>query len=126
SVYDYLCYFDMLSFFVFFFQAEDGIRDATVTGVQTCALPIYPTRLDPGHGSSRMFATPAAAASEAGPCTSTPSPARPSGRASTARRGSAAHPTADSRGSSAVSDPAGPSQSRADPIGADSSMPSRA
>src|SRR5207245_7910958 len=24
-----------------FFQAEDGIRDATVTGVQTCALPIY-------------------------------------------------------------------------------------
>src|SRR5207245_10471974 len=24
----------------FFFQAEDGIRDATVTGVQTCALPI--------------------------------------------------------------------------------------
>src|SRR3990167_9450066 len=27
----------------FFFQAEDGIRDLTVTGVQTCALPIYPT-----------------------------------------------------------------------------------
>src|SRR5207245_7043931 len=26
---------------VFFFQAEDGIRDATVTGVQTCALPIF-------------------------------------------------------------------------------------
>src|SRR5207248_6769881 len=26
---------------VFFFQAEDGIRDRTVTGVQTCALPIY-------------------------------------------------------------------------------------
>src|SRR5207245_8205524 len=25
---------------IFFFQAEDGIRDATVTGVQTCALPI--------------------------------------------------------------------------------------
>src|SRR5689334_25414065 len=25
---------------VFFFQAEDGIRDGTVTGVQTCALPI--------------------------------------------------------------------------------------
>src|SRR2546430_16324201 len=30
---------DFLSFF-FFFQAEDGIRDLTVTGVQTCALPI--------------------------------------------------------------------------------------
>src|SRR5437764_5468487 len=27
-------------FFVFFFQAEDGIRDTSVTGVQTCALPI--------------------------------------------------------------------------------------
>src|SRR5690554_6963105 len=29
---------------VFFFQAEDGIRDADVTGVQTCALPIHPPR----------------------------------------------------------------------------------
>src|SRR5476649_3031100 len=28
--------------FVFFFQAEDGIRDHCVTGVQTCALPILP------------------------------------------------------------------------------------
>src|SRR3989449_5288795 len=28
-------------FFFFFFQAEDGIRDVAVTGVQTCALPIY-------------------------------------------------------------------------------------
>src|SRR5271170_3585977 len=28
-------------FFFFFFQAEDGIRDPLVTGVQTCALPIY-------------------------------------------------------------------------------------
>src|SRR5260370_9861469 len=27
--------------FIFFFQAEDGIRDSSVTGVQTCALPIY-------------------------------------------------------------------------------------
>src|SRR2546426_4899784 len=27
--------------FIFFFQAEDGIRDYKVTGVQTCALPIY-------------------------------------------------------------------------------------
>src|SRR5207247_8462074 len=27
-------------YFVFFFQAEDGIRDPLVTGVQTCALPI--------------------------------------------------------------------------------------
>src|SRR5687767_16017076 len=28
--------------FFFFFQAEDGIRDKLVTGVQTCALPIFP------------------------------------------------------------------------------------
>src|SRR5437763_7004085 len=27
---------------LFFFQAEDGIRDTSVTGVQTCALPIFP------------------------------------------------------------------------------------
>src|SRR2546421_7957749 len=32
---------DVLLFLVFFFQAEDGIRDLIVTGVQTCALPIY-------------------------------------------------------------------------------------
>src|SRR5574342_846419 len=31
---------------VFFFQAEDGIRDPVVTGVQTCALPIYRMALD--------------------------------------------------------------------------------
>src|SRR3712207_8785539 len=29
-----------VTFFFFFFQAEDGIRDIGVTGVQTCALPI--------------------------------------------------------------------------------------
>src|SRR2546430_11346332 len=32
-------------FFFFFFQAEDGIRDLTVTGVQTCALPISTARI---------------------------------------------------------------------------------
>src|ERR1022692_1635158 len=31
----------VIFFFFFFFQAEDGIRDYKVTGVQTCALPIY-------------------------------------------------------------------------------------
>src|SRR5690606_8787721 len=40
----------------FFFQAEDGIRDFHVTGVQTCALPIHPRRIPPmagyhGHGT---------------------------------------------------------------------------
>src|SRR5204863_2001012 len=34
-----VCVF-MLGVFSFFFQAEDGIRDLYVTGVQTCALPI--------------------------------------------------------------------------------------
>src|SRR2546430_8670885 len=33
----------------FFFQAEDGIRDLTVTGVQTCALPISGAPLAPGE-----------------------------------------------------------------------------
>src|SRR2546429_6580542 len=33
----YVLWYDI---FVFFFQAEDGIRDVAVTGVQTCALPI--------------------------------------------------------------------------------------
>src|SRR5256886_12241475 len=36
----YLCDHYLCFFFFFFFQAEDGIRDLTVTGVQTCALPI--------------------------------------------------------------------------------------
>ena len=31
----------VLLFYFFFFQAEDGIRDYKVTGVQTCALPIW-------------------------------------------------------------------------------------
>src|SRR2546422_148099 len=34
----------MFTVFFFFFQAEDGIRDVAVTGVQTCALPIAPPR----------------------------------------------------------------------------------
>src|SRR5256886_9510339 len=41
---DYGCLLAMTSvsalYVFFFFQAEDGIRDLTVTGVQTCALPI--------------------------------------------------------------------------------------
>src|SRR5437016_6379994 len=41
----YLFFFFFISLFMFvfffFFQAEDGIRDWSVTGVQTCALPIW-------------------------------------------------------------------------------------
>src|SRR5438067_5202944 len=40
----------LLSSFFFFFQAEDGIRDRNVTGVQTCALPIF---VDDGSGMDR-------------------------------------------------------------------------
>src|SRR5688572_32280340 len=42
-----MCYGVIGQFFFFFFQAEDGIRDLTVTGVQTCALPI--SRADVCH-----------------------------------------------------------------------------
>src|SRR2546430_1866963 len=50
----------LLDLVVFFFQAEDGIRDLTVTGVQTCALPICSGR-HAGHGtlhhaSQRLYA----------------------------------------------------------------------
>src|SRR3712207_2433346 len=39
----------MRTFYFFFFQAEDGIRDIGVTGVQTCALPISTTILGHAH-----------------------------------------------------------------------------
>src|SRR2546425_11304936 len=42
-----------MSLFFFFFQAEDGIRDKLVTGVQTCALPISRIRsLQPASATS--------------------------------------------------------------------------
>src|SRR3989454_7000844 len=40
-------------FFFFFFQAEDGIRDYKVTGVQTCALPIYRRELGADPATER-------------------------------------------------------------------------
>src|SRR2546421_9019891 len=39
--------------FFFFFQAEDGIRDLIVTGVQTCALPI--SAVDQGQNHRRVL-----------------------------------------------------------------------
>src|SRR2546427_5409705 len=45
----------VLSVFLFFFQAEDGIRDLTVTGVQTCALPIYGWTEDMGIAQRHAF-----------------------------------------------------------------------
>src|SRR5205823_11468583 len=49
----YLLYYYYIYFFFFFFQAEDGIRDKLVTGVQTCALPI----LSDGRGRLGNAAT---------------------------------------------------------------------
>src|SRR5207249_9714445 len=46
--------------YLFFFQAEDGIRDRNVTGVQTCALPIY------HHALLHPRRRPAAGASDGG------------------------------------------------------------
>src|SRR3989454_5336616 len=54
-----MCVLFLFFFFFFFFQAEDGIRDYKVTGVQTCALPIClvqpvrPDRERPGQARSR-------------------------------------------------------------------------
>src|SRR5262249_59714323 len=47
--------------FFFFFQAEDGIRDWSVTGVQTCALPIWPCAWRGAH-------VPAAGSAAVGDC----------------------------------------------------------
>src|SRR2546430_10563332 len=41
SNHTFVSFVSHVSVFFFFFQAEDGIRDLTVTGVQTCALPIW-------------------------------------------------------------------------------------
>src|SRR5207248_3624522 len=55
SVRYHLFTYRLLFFFFFFFQAEDGIRDRTVTGVQTCALPISDT---PQDALARLFNLP--------------------------------------------------------------------
>ena len=43
--------------FYFFFQAEDGIRDIGVTGVQTCALPISQLHIVRDWGESGLLQT---------------------------------------------------------------------
>src|SRR3712207_7451482 len=58
-----------------FFQAEDGIRDIGVTGVQTCALPISRTGDDPDRDGDAMGTTLPADAGVSG--ASTPPPVRP-------------------------------------------------
>src|SRR5438132_2711638 len=77
-------YFSFLSFFFFFFQAEDGIRDHCVTGVQTCALPIL-LRARPSSPPARRGALRARRRREcpqgSGPCRSRGAPASPAVRA---------------------------------------------
>src|SRR5439155_12590592 len=71
---------------VFFFQAEDGIRDGHVTGVQTCALPIWGDRRQASDRHRDREPRPLAAwpdfcsLSEQNPWRATPP--RPSGTAS--------------------------------------------
>src|SRR5688500_20200247 len=55
--------------FFFFFQAEDGIRDYKVTGVQTCALPIYvgiPCRVSGGEDPHQVLGDPPVAIRQGG------------------------------------------------------------
>src|SRR5207249_5200956 len=45
--------------YFFFFQAEDGIRDRNVTGVQTCALPIFVTYVgEPNERAASIYVSP--------------------------------------------------------------------
>src|SRR2546427_4720785 len=72
------------SWFFFFFQAEDGIRDLTVTGVQTCALPISSGQTRPGSLTDTLSRQPGAPRRRTGPPYASSagwflSPARPSG-----------------------------------------------
>src|SRR2546430_11017107 len=59
----------------FFFQAEDGIRDLTVTGVQTCALPIW--RAGDGGGGCHVVGFEYLADHLEGPASAGPSCADP-------------------------------------------------
>src|SRR5207245_6073594 len=71
-------------FFTFFLQAEDGIRDATVTGVQTCALPICAGRPRGVRGEDGGTGVQAGRAAGEVP----PVPFRPDGRPSEIGRAS--------------------------------------
>src|SRR5207248_7410955 len=76
------------AFVFFFFQAEDGIRDRTVTGVQTCALPIS----SPAGRRAARAAAPAACApagTRAAPGTGTSRRRAPRYRAARGTTGSA-------------------------------------
>src|SRR5947209_17765851 len=57
----------ILDVYCFFFQAEDGIRDIGVTGVQTCALPIYEEKRRISLGLKQAQENPWAAFAEKHP-----------------------------------------------------------
>src|SRR5687768_17714547 len=86
----FFLYFFFFFFFFFFFQAEDGIRDVAVTGVQTCALPIsLGAALPPRRGCrSGDCCCRRRRAGRRGPA---------AGRRACARRGAAARRAAGSR-----------------------------
>src|SRR5688572_31329042 len=67
---------DEIMIWFFFFQAEDGIRDLTVTGVQTCALPIYSSnKAGPKSGSTQPCSSDNTASPPLRPIAAAPSPA---------------------------------------------------
>src|SRR2546425_13209876 len=88
-----------LTFLFFFFQAEDGIRDKLVTGVQTCALPICRrrSRSPEAGGGARGRCVPPARAGRA---------PRPTSRGGKAPRAAPARPGSPSRAARAGSGPA--------------------
>src|SRR2546430_10252106 len=103
---------------VFFFQAEDGIRDLTVTGVQTCALPISSSlRSTAGTGSGSgqsSVAKSGAAGTAAGSGqssvakTGAAGTAAGSGQSSVAKTGAAGTAAGSGQSSGAQSGGAGP------------------
>src|SRR5690606_40040443 len=62
--------YSFILYFFFFFQAEDGIRDFHVTGVQTCALPIW-LRSTSLRRRSKLAANPPAPSASALPYANT-------------------------------------------------------
>src|SRR5260370_39358992 len=77
---------------IFFFKAEDGIRDSSVTGVQTCALPIWPSAAGPASAlaaarEGRAVAGPAAEGHPLLPGSAQGGGGRPTGPRSEERRG---------------------------------------
>src|SRR5260221_3761056 len=89
---------------MFRFKAEDGIRDHCVTGVQTCALPIYLHSFPPG--------SPAAAPFPVGPGTCTPAPAATEPASATASAGWAGPPATAAAADSQSSVPPSRSEER--------------